>query len=67
MVQTRELTITGIFRYAGTYPAALELIASGAVRVAPILTHRFPLEETEAALTLARREPESLKAVVLPA
>lgn len=64
LVQERELTIAGIFRYAGTYPTALELISSGAVQVAPVITHRFPLADTEAALTVARREPNSLKAVV---
>jgi len=65
LVQTKELTVTGTFRYANTYPAALALIASGAVRTEPLVTHRWPLEETEAALTLGRREPDSLKAMVL--
>lgn len=65
-LQGRELTVSGIFRYRNCYPTALELIGSGAVDVAAVLTHRFPLEETEAALTLVRREPDSLKAVVTP-
>lgn len=65
LVQTRELTLTGTFRYANTYPTALALIASGRVDVEAVISHRFPMEETEAALTLARREPGSLKAVVL--
>ena len=66
MVQSRELTITGTFRYARTYPLALELIASGAVNVKRLVTHHFSLEETEAALTAGRREPESIKSMVLP-
>lgn len=66
LVQNRELVITGTFRYANTYPLALDLIASRAVDVEPVITHRFGLSETEAALTLARRVPESLKAVVFP-
>ncbi|GFZ86838.1 NAD(P)-dependent alcohol dehydrogenase [Nesterenkonia alkaliphila] len=65
-LQGKELTVQGVFRYRNCYPAALELIGTGAVKVAPVLTHRFTLEETEAALTLARREPNSLKPVVVP-
>jgi L-iditol 2-dehydrogenase len=66
LVQSRELTITGTFRYARTYPLALELIASGAVDVRRLITHRFSLEDTEAALTAGRREPEAIKSMVLP-
>jgi L-iditol 2-dehydrogenase len=66
LIQTRELTVTGTFRYARTYPLALQLIGSGQVDVATLITHHFPLDQTEAALTLARREPESLKGIVRP-
>ena len=66
LVQGRELTITGVFRYADTYPLALRLIASGAVDVDAVITHRFAIEDTEDALTLARRDHESLKAIVHP-
>lgn len=64
LVQGRELTITGTFRYANTYPLALELIASGAVDVASVITHHFDIDHTVDALTLAAREPNSLKAIV---
>jgi threonine dehydrogenase-like Zn-dependent dehydrogenase len=66
LVEGRELSITGVFRYADTYPLALQLIGSGAVNVDDVITHRFAIEDTEDALTLARRERESLKAIVLP-
>ena len=66
IVQNRELQVFGVFRYANTYPTALELIASGKVDVDAVITHRFTLEQTEDALTLARRVPDSLKAVVAP-
>lgn len=66
MLQGREITLTGTFRYANTYPLALRLIATGAVRVDEIITHRFGIEETEQALTIARRDRNALKAVVLP-
>jgi L-iditol 2-dehydrogenase len=66
LIQGKELTISGIFRYANTYPTALALIAAGTVDAAAVITHRFGLEQTEDALTLAHRDPKSLKAVVVP-
>lgn len=65
-LQGKELTVSGVFRYRNTYPTALELIGSGRVEVAPVLTHRFTMAQTEEALTLAHSEPNSLKAVVVP-
>ncbi|HEY0239880.1 MAG TPA: NAD(P)-dependent alcohol dehydrogenase [Friedmanniella sp.] len=64
LVQSRELTITGVFRYANTYPFALALISSGAVDVDGVITHRFSVGDTEQALTIGRRDPQSLKAIV---
>lgn len=66
LVQTRELWITGTFRYANTYPTALALIASGAVQVAPVVTHEFPIARTEEALLVGRTDPTALKAIVRP-
>ncbi|HWH99028.1 MAG TPA: NAD(P)-dependent alcohol dehydrogenase [Propionibacteriaceae bacterium] len=66
VIQGRELTISGVFRYANTYPLALQLIASGAVNVTDVISHRFPLAETERALTIAKQDPRALKALVLP-
>jgi L-iditol 2-dehydrogenase len=45
--------------------AALELITTGRVDPAPLVTHRLPLDETRRALDLAR-SGEALKALVLP-
>jgi hypothetical protein len=44
LIQGHEITITGTFRYANTYPLALQLIASGAVNVDKVITHRFGIE-----------------------
>lgn len=62
----RELSIHGVFRYAGVYPRAIELAASGLVDLKSVITHRFSLEETAAALTNASEDMSSIKSVVLP-
>jgi L-iditol 2-dehydrogenase len=66
LLQRREITITGLRRYANTYPTALSLIASGKVDVMASITHRFDLAHTEDALTIARVDPKSLKAIIVP-
>jgi L-iditol 2-dehydrogenase len=66
LVQSREIWLTGTFRYANTYPTAIALVAGGRVDVEAIVTGHFPLEETEAALRAGRDDPASVKAVVHP-
>lgn len=66
LLQGRELSVTGVFRYANTYPMALHLISTGQVDVTPVITHRFGITETEAALNLARADSHAIKAVVTP-
>ena len=43
-VVRREVTITGSMIYQDEFPEALRLVDSGAVRTAPLITHRFSLE-----------------------
>lgn len=66
VLQSREVWISGLFRYANTYPAALDLIARGAIDVEALVTGEFPLADAEDALLGARRDPRSLKSVVFP-
>lgn len=48
-------------------PLAAELLFSRQIRVAPLITHRFPLEEIGEALEVASHpRPDSLKVVVQP-
>jgi len=66
VIQGRELWVTGTFRYAGTYPAAIALAASGRIDVGAIVSGRFGLDEAAAALRAGRDDPESVKPMVLP-
>ncbi len=65
-VQDRELLITGAFRYANTWPTAIELAASGRVDLDAMVTGHFGLHEVEAALTAAHDDPTSVKVIVRP-
>jgi L-iditol 2-dehydrogenase len=66
LIQSRELILTGTFRYANTYPAALALAISGRVDLEGLVSERFGLEQTELALRAVREDPAQIKPVVLP-
>ncbi|CCO08832.1 NAD(P)-dependent alcohol dehydrogenase [Desulforamulus hydrothermalis] len=60
-----ELDIFGIFRYANTYPTAVELLASGIASVEKLVTHRFTLDQAKDALDKARTDKQgSIKVMV---
>ena len=65
-VQTHELEVTGTFRYANTWPQAIELAASGRVELDALVTGHYGLAEVEQALTAGTRDPALVKAVVRP-
>lgn len=65
-LQGHELELTGTFRYANTWPAAIELVASGRVDLDRLVTGRYPLEQVEEALTSGRQDRAAVKPVVLP-
>lgn len=51
----REVDIVGVFRYAHTYPVALELLGTGKLpRVHELITHRRSLLHADEAFVLAR-------------
>jgi len=66
LLQRRELWVTGTFRYANVFPAAIALAASGAVDLDGLVTHRFGLDSAADAITCARRDPATLKALITP-
>jgi L-iditol 2-dehydrogenase len=63
VIQNRELVLTGVFRYANTWPAAIALVESGRVDLDAMVTAHFPLEKSADALD-SDRTPGSLKSVV---
>jgi L-iditol 2-dehydrogenase len=63
LIQNRELVLTGVFRYANTWPTAIALVESGRVDLDAMVTARFPLEKTAEALD-SDRTPGSVKTVV---
>ncbi|MGA8115297.1 MAG: NAD(P)-dependent alcohol dehydrogenase [Actinocatenispora sp.] len=65
IVQRRELTLTGTFRYANTWPLAIELVADGRVDLDGLVTDRYPLDRAAEPLR-GGGEPTGIKAVVLP-
>jgi L-iditol 2-dehydrogenase len=62
-IQAREIELTGVFRYANTWPEAIALVESGRVDLDSMVTARFPLERTAQALD-SDRTPGSVKTVV---
>jgi L-iditol 2-dehydrogenase len=66
LVQSRELWLTGTFRYANTYPAAIELAATGRVDVAALITGHYGLDDTETALRAGQNDAASIKVMVHP-
>jgi L-iditol 2-dehydrogenase len=65
-VQTRELEVTGTFRYANTWPDAIALAAAGRVQLDALVTAHHGLADVEQALAAGGRDPGSVKAVVRP-
>ncbi|KAI0034673.1 GroES-like protein [Vararia minispora EC-137] len=62
----REVDIMGSFRYANTYPEALELLGSGKLpNLDKLVTHRFALEDTARAFDLVSRGADEHGRMVL--
>ncbi len=61
----KGLTIKLVRRMKTTYPRAIQMAASGQIHLLPLVTHRFPLEQTEEAFATAQRR-EGLKVIVEP-
>jgi L-iditol 2-dehydrogenase len=66
-VVSRQIRLQGSCASAGEYPQAIELLASGAIRVKPLITAVAPLERGPAWFArLHAGEPNLLKVVLTP-
>ncbi|MGC1483883.1 MAG: galactitol-1-phosphate 5-dehydrogenase [Candidatus Acidiferrum sp.] len=66
-VVTRQIRLQGSCASAGEYPRAIELLASGAIQVKPLITAIAPLEEGPRWFErLYAREPNLMKVILTP-
>jgi len=65
LVQDRELELVGILMYVNDdFPTALELIRDGKVKVEPLITHRFSLNQAVQAFATADSRKGALKVLI---
>ena len=65
LVQDRELELAGTLMYVGDdFATALELVRDGRVRVEPLISHHFPLEQAAEAFATADDRREALKVLI---
>ena len=62
---SREVTLRGVFRYANCYPAAIDLVASGAVDLDALVTHRYAFNQTPEAFAFADHEKKTSMKVMI--
>jgi threonine dehydrogenase-like Zn-dependent dehydrogenase len=66
LVMAKAIHIHGCFDYTWlTYERAIHLMASGRVRMKPIVTHRLPLSQVSEAFQLLTRK-EAVKVIMTP-
>ena len=61
LIMAKELTVVGSFRYGDIYPISMNLIATGRVGVAPLVSEIFPFSETTKAFELAAERGNAIK------
>ena len=65
LARRKGLTIAMARRMNDAYPRAIRLAESGTVHLAPLVTHRFPLDAAADAMRTAARR-DGLKVVIEP-
>jgi len=63
----KELDVRGVFRYANVFPAAISLASQGRVKLKPLITHVFPLEQIkEAFQMIVEKRGNPVKVIIKP-
>ncbi|MDQ0343068.1 L-iditol 2-dehydrogenase [Lederbergia wuyishanensis] len=62
-----EIDVYGVFRYANTYPIAIQSLSNSKVNIEKIITHKYSLNDIKEAVELARTEKNtSVKVMIYP-
>ena len=62
-----EFDIYGVFRYANTYPTAIQALSNSNLNIEDIITHKFALKDIHEAVEIARTEKDtSIKIMIYP-
>ena len=62
---TKEVALFTVFRYANVYQTAIDLVATGRIGVAPLITDRYPFDRAVEAFEYARSpRPETMKIII---
>lgn len=64
-IMNRELRVTGVFRYANTWPTAVSFVADRTVDLDGLVTGHYALDQVAAALE-STRQSGTLKSIVTP-
>jgi threonine dehydrogenase-like Zn-dependent dehydrogenase len=64
-VTLNELTVLGTLGFCWDFPAALGLMSRGRIQVAPIISHRLPLERVEDGLRMLQQGGEGVWKIIV--
>jgi L-iditol 2-dehydrogenase len=62
-----EIDVYGVFRYANTYPAAIQALSRSNLNIEKIITHKYSLDDVKKAVEVARTQKDtSIKVIIYP-
>jgi L-iditol 2-dehydrogenase len=63
----KAISLSGVFRYANTWPLAIDLLAKSTIDLTPMISVHMDLDATDEALEFARtRKGSCIKVMVTP-